>query len=71
MVSKVVYLGRYPVSSKKHPDVIVVLFPNCIRYFILSARIWISGTNIPRAPLCLGRKRVSQAIGSAADPFHK
>ena len=38
--------------------------PSFKRYFVYSAWLSIDGTNTPRPPLSLGRKRVSGAIGS-------
>ena len=46
-------------------------FPSFMRYFILNGWLSIDGTNIPRPPLSLGRKRVSRAIGSGFLLFHK
>ena len=46
-------------------------FQSCKRNLVLNAWLCMDGTNIPRPPLSLGRKRVSRAIGSGLLLFHR
>ena len=62
------YFRCYPVASQ---ILVLFSFPSCKRNFVLNAWLSMDGSDIPRPPLSIGRKRVSPAIGSRFLLFHR